>query len=589
MEDKKELCDLKVKIMLQRIDKLCNIYRSLQKTECKEMEALEVIKRQYLRMYSKLIETEEYEKYKEIEDMVIKKLAEIELKLDETLYSMIQNYQEMLINSMQSIKKSENYQNFQNMEEELNKIETLKKLLKLYSPYMSESEKITMVQQISELKFDVLFRKQVEELIYQNGNMSNNLEQYDSEEEKEIFKKHLEEKVNAIRPIFTNYYEESTELIFEATTEQILSDRALLERLIIIDMKKNTHYYINLLKAKIFNAHLCNIANNPFKNEVYLTKEQLHQLGYTKYDRGLATNKVNYSLLVAILKSVITDEDVNIIECENLYRKFGFECRPISMNIGQECVSMIFAEVKKGQEFTTFLQQFQERKKTQEGQYCKIELRPLKYEFDEEERDSENLLNQILEEREEIERKPEIKARNLFLKKQEVPRQIIIKSKDSLKEKEKIKEEGRITTSIPMIIALIEDIIDKYHTEMQKLKQKLDNDSQRGEEGRDICIKLHIEEYEEEIQEQKNSLEWLKELKNRNEKLTLEEKRRLLKMINDVYKKMDIRYHVRKLLPLEDMGGERVRLAPIPEVRETYQNIETRSSFSGRISIYSLL
>lgn len=195
MERKNEILALKAKVMLQRIDKLCNIYIIiLQKSDCKEINSLEIIKKQYLRMYNELIEKGEYEKYKEIEDIVIKKISKIELKLDEYIYNTIQNYKEIITNNMQRIRKSQNYENFQNMGEELNNVEILKELLKLYSPYISKSEEKKIQYEIGQLKFDVLFRKQVEELIYQNGSISDNLTQYSSEAEKEIFKKLLEKK-----------------------------------------------------------------------------------------------------------------------------------------------------------------------------------------------------------------------------------------------------------------------------------------------------------------------------------------------------------------------------------------------------------
>ena len=52
----------------------------------------------------------------------------------------------------------------------------------------------------------------------------------------------------------------------------------MLERLIIMDMKKNPYNYMNLLKANVFNAHLCNIGNNPFEEEIYLTADQLEAI-----------------------------------------------------------------------------------------------------------------------------------------------------------------------------------------------------------------------------------------------------------------------------------------------------------------------
>ncbi len=585
MEDKNEILALKAKVMLQKIDKLRNIYiMILQNSNSKEINSLEIIKKQYLRMYDKLIEKGEYKKYKEIEDTVIKEISKLELKLDEYVYNTIQNYQEIIMTNIQRIKKSKNYENFQNMGEVLNNVETLKELLKLYSPYISKSEEKKIQYEIVQLKFDILFRKQVEELIYQNGSIINNLTQYNSALEKEIFKKLLEEKINSIRPVSMTPYEDDTgqidvptiiyksgfidrqikdDEIFETSTEQILSDSRLLERLIIIDMKKNPNNYINLLKAKVFNAHLCNIGNNPFEEEIYLTEEQLLRLGYWEprygysgygFNGGLKANKVNYSLLVAILKSVITDENISIIECENLYKKFGFECRPILVNIGQQCIKMIFDDVIRSKEFQKNSKDFKKDKEIQEENYCKIDFIGLIYEFDNEEKNSDNLLNQVLNKRRKIKLTSNIPKRRFCSKKQEMPEQ----KNHVQEEKEKVKERGIITTDIDVIISLIKEIIDKYNTEIQ--------------------------EYERyKIGEAKNKIEWLEDLKNRNEKLILEETKKLLLTINDIYKELNIRYNARKILPLENMETEnsgQVHLAPIPEERGTYK-VEVSSSVFG--------
>lgn len=613
MEHKNEILALKAKVMLQRIDKIRNIYiMILQKSDCEEINSLEIIKDQYLRMYDKLIENGEYKKYKKIEDTIIKEIAKIELKLDEYIYDSIPNCREIIWNNIQRIRKSKNYESFSNMSDELNRIEILRELLKLYSPYISKDEEQKIQYEIEQLKFDILFRKQVEELICQNGSISSNLTQYNSETEKEIFKKLLEEKINSIRPVSMNSYENETKIdtpatsynsklideqikddeVFEASTEQILSDSTMLERLIIIDMKKNPYTYIGLLKSKVFNAHLCNIGNNPFGKEVYLSEGTLVNLGYCggyRYNifnngflnrrirgEGLKANKVNYSLLEALLKSVITDENISIIECVNLYKRFGFECSPILVNIGQQCIKMIFDDVKGSKEAIGFLQDLKKDKKSQEGRYCKIDFEGLIYEFYKGEKDSEDLFNQVLKKRTKKIYPPQIPKRGFrrfFPKKREMPEQ-----KDtSQAQKEEVNGESIINTDINAMISLIQD---NYNTEMQELKQKLENSLQRGNEE-EVLDKNSIERYEERIDEVKNKMEMLEGLKNRNGKLTLAEIRRLLILSDDIYKKLNIRYDERKTLPLENMRrgyGPQVDLAPIPEESGIY-SVEVRHTF----------
>lgn len=355
----RELLDLKVKVMIQKIDKLYLIYNMLfDNSEAREVKFLQVIKEQYFQMYNKLIETGQYEKYREVEDIIIKEIAKVELNIDQYIYNTVQSYEEIIKSNIDIIYQSENYQSFSNLEQEIQHIETLKQVLKLYSPYISKNEIERLYNDISILKFNVLWRSQVEQLIYGNIKKKSTLMQYDSQEERKCFIEQLEEKMKLLTILEVESIENDE--ILRVEPETILKDNNLLERLIIIDMKKNPYNYINLVKAKVFNAHLCNMANNPFEQEVYLTEEELDRLGYWKYGMfkfrkeekvTLKANKVNYSLLRAILKGVITDENISIIECENLYKKFGFKCRPIIVNDGQKCVKVIYDRVKESKEY----------------------------------------------------------------------------------------------------------------------------------------------------------------------------------------------------------------------------------------------
>lgn len=550
MEAKKEIIALKAKVMIKKINKLHDLYKMISKKECdEESKNLEIIKKQYLQMYNELIEKEAYEKYKIIEDVIIYNIAKIEIKLDEYIYNTIQNYQEIIRDRIQKIKISSNYQECKNMDKSLNDVKILGELLKLYSPYIDKNEEKKIQYEISQLKFDVLYRNQIEDLIYQNKNTTNYLKQYNNEIEKEIFKKLLKEKFASIK------FE--TDIFYGNSIEQILSDSRLLEKLIIIDIKSNPYDYINLLKAKIFNPHLCNIGNNPFEIEEYMTGKQLEEIGYgymfSRQD-SLKTNKVNYSLLVAILRNIITDENVSLIECEKLYKKFGFECNPIVINESQIYIKMIFDEVKGSTEFEKLLQEHQEDrkkdKKSQEGKYCKIDFAGLVYKFDRQKNREEDLLKQILDKKETESMTP------------------IARNSKKEKQLQKIKEKGIITTDIDIIILLTKNIIDEYNKKIQELKQTSTN-----REFSSWYYGLNTETYEMEIKEAENNLKWLKELSNKREHLELEEIKSLLFFINDIYEKLGIDYNPREVLPLENTGMEnsgQVRFAPIPEKSGIY-------------------
>ena len=425
MNENEKLLDIKVKVMLQRIERLSNSLKMvLKKDDAVEIKSLELIKNKYIQMYNKIIERKEYEKYNYLEDLIIKKISKIELQLDEHIINNPHRYEEIVKEIARNIRKSANYQNYQNLEEELNRIKSLKELLELYEPYLSKGEEEEIKNEISHLKFDLLYRKQVEELIYDNGGINSNLKLYENEQEKEVFEKLLQDKINEIISTLEDETINSDEL-FNIPSYKILNDSNLLERLIILDMKVHPLDYINLVKTKIFNAHLCNIGNNPFEQEIYLTEEQIYELGYYRYKEflgtkvctdGLEANKINYSLLKAILKNIITDENLSIIECENLYKRFGFKCRPILTNIGQRCVYMIFCEADKSVELENIKKELKKDKQKKEGKYCKIDFEGLNYEFHNKKEDQIDILGQILDEREILaQQEPEIKKKKISL------------------------------------------------------------------------------------------------------------------------------------------------------------------------------
>ena len=585
----RELLDLKVKVMIQKIDKLYLICNMLfTNSEAREVKSLEVIKEQYFQMYNKLIETGQYEKYKEVEDIIIKEIAKVELNIDQYIYNTVQSYGEIIKSNMDIIYKSENYQSFSNLEQEIQHIETLKRVLKLYSPYISKNEIERLYNDISILKFNVLWRSQVEHLIYGSIQKSSTLMQYDSQEERKYFIEQLEEKMKSLTILEVESTENDEILRVESAT--ILKDNNLLERLIIIDMKKNPYNYINLVKAKVFNAHLCNIANNPFEQEVYLTEEELHRLGYWKYGMfkfrkeekvTLKANKVNYSLLRAILKGVITDENISIIECENLYKKFGFKCRPIITNDGQKCVEIIYNRVKGSKEYEKTIE---ESKKGKEGRYCKIDFEGLIYDFDDDligqiidnVHEYENNIRDLLDQRK-VKTNSKIKKRKFYDKKQEIPNE----EENQQNRKEKVKEEGIITKDIDIIVLLLQDIITNNRSRIGELKEKIEEKSKKEEEFWTWSDKYEIERYEEKIKSEENRIKELERLKNKNGQFTLEETKNLLLIINSVYRELNIRYNVWNLLPLEDMSSDnsnKVYLAPIPEESGTEQ-VEVSHSF----------
>ena len=166
----KELLELKAKVMIQKIDKLYLICNMLfGNSENREVKSLKIIKEQYLQRYSRLIKRGQYENYKDVEDVIFKEISKIELNIDQYIYDTVQSCEEIIKKNIDYIYQSKYYQNFSNPERVIQRIETVKQVLKLYSPYIEENEINKLYNDISILKFNVLWRSQVEQLIYGNN------------------------------------------------------------------------------------------------------------------------------------------------------------------------------------------------------------------------------------------------------------------------------------------------------------------------------------------------------------------------------------------------------------------------------------
>mgnify|MGYP003289581127 CR=1 FL=1 len=180
----RELVELKHKVLLERIDRLYNIFIVLSQDEkhISKLNAIKVIKEQYEKMYQAIIQSGEYDKYEEVENTIMPKLAQIEHHLDVHIYKTFGNCQEFFD---RYIKELEKYDNYNNLDGELDKIKALKEILKLYSSYISQELKEMLAQKISAIKFEILLRKQIQ--LMPDRNAESLLMQYESEEEKETF------------------------------------------------------------------------------------------------------------------------------------------------------------------------------------------------------------------------------------------------------------------------------------------------------------------------------------------------------------------------------------------------------------------
>ena len=518
IDDKNEIISIRFARLEKRINKLylaCESLYNISASRKTGFIELKQLKERLYKEYDNIIKTAKYDEYPKLENDIISELALIESKIEEYIYDTRKSAEEIIAYYIKKIYNSCNYKDFHDLETEIHKLEAIEELYIQYSPYLETEVKRELQKQIIVLKFNLFYRRQIELLIYGNQNnefrfVENNL----SEQEKLWFKYFLEQKIKFLKEHYIKSDNPKDEELFNTSASHILYDRNFLEKVVIMDLKYNPYEYITLLKAKIFNAHLCNIANNPFEPEIYITNEQLNLFyGWGYYNWGLKANKVNYSMLVALLKNIITDENVSIIECDNLYRRFGFKCNPIMFNIGQECIKAIFEQVKWTIEYFEISDSVIIRNKRKlEIPYCKIDIKGLLYYFNnidlsEEKGVYKDIDNAILLVSAEIR-----KNQNAFLK------------------KNKLAKSGSKTVT---------------YNEIRGLKNHIEAD---------ISTKSA-----------------LMDIKNQKKKLTLEDMRNALETIEDIYSKFNVKHNVRRILPLEDMrSSQQVYLVGIPSSRKKH-------------------
>ena len=402
-----EMVPIRFARLEKRINNLYSVCEALHRISASTktgFNELKLLMDRLHKRYDTIINTSQYDKYPELEIDIISELAQIECKIEEYLYDTRKSAEEIIAHYIKKIYNSDNYKDFHDLETELHKLEAIEELNKQYSPYLETEVKRELQKQIIVLKFNLLYRKQVELLIYGNEKNKCSFVEYNlSNREKEWFEFLFAKKIKDLKDKCAKALNQmrKEEALFQNSIKQILYDRNLLERFIIMDMRYNSKDYINLLKAKIFNAHLCNIGNNPFEPEVYITAKQINNLSFNGNKSGdLEANKVNYSLLVALLKNIITDENVSFIECENLYRRFGFKCNPIIFNIGQECVKIIFNQVKLTDEYSDIANSVIKKDKGKiEMPYCKMDFEGLLYYFEDKIIDENEFFENVIAQR----------------------------------------------------------------------------------------------------------------------------------------------------------------------------------------------
>lgn len=296
-------------------------------------------------------------------------------------------YELLLDGLFERIRNSVNYKEAHGVDRELEKIDLLKKLLQEHAQYVDDEERGKVRKLISTFKFELLLRRQLEQMVYENGGIDSQLLRYDNEDERKVFEEFLTELMNKIvmedstlKSLYFSYLariaenEHRTESARldgeESFSSKIMGDNILINHIVYKvlekEIEKNPNQFIGLLQAPIFNPHMCNIANDPYPSYI----------PYTEKRNYLKRKKVNLSLLIPVM-DIISGNNTTIMECDNIFKRFGFECRPITINEGQELIRLVFDKVRYsvGQQPKTI-----DASRTK-GQWCKLEFIGLDYHF----------------------------------------------------------------------------------------------------------------------------------------------------------------------------------------------------------------
>ena len=400
---KEKITSCKVNLLLRR-----ELEKSLREDDKQRnpnfKELLEEIVSELQKIYdsSKTVELEQ-----KIYNIDISNSSQIEKLLQEIItendkkQESTKTYELLLDGLFERIRNSVNYKEAHGVDRELEKIDLLKELLQEYAQYVDDEERGKVRKLISTFKFELLLRRQLEQMVYENGGIDSQFLRYDNEEERKTFEEFFDKLMNKIvmedstlKSLYFSYLariaenEHRTETVKldgeESFSSKIMGDNILINHIVYKvlekEIEKDPNQFIGLLQAPIFNPHMCNIANDPYPSYIPYTEKRMGNEGFRIFckenENYLNRKKVNLSLLKSVM-DIISDNNTTIMECDNIFKRFGFECRPITINEGQELVRLVFDKVRYsvGQKPKPI-----DTSRTK-GQWCKLEFIGLNYDF----------------------------------------------------------------------------------------------------------------------------------------------------------------------------------------------------------------
>lgn len=218
------------KDLTNRIETTERIFKLLSLCiNCKnETASLLIIKRQYEKMYIAIMRNEEYQKYQQVENIIIDELKKIELNLKNIVYKTAGNYERIFDKILTRINAKIQYNEIEKLYKKIDEMESTKKLLILYSPYISNQARCKLKEKIASLKFNLLLRKTLKEF------MKNNQIKYE-----QCFTEFIEEIVIEVQEIYNDV---KTNDLEQKVYDIEISNEAAIEKLFIDFINKDDIY-----------------------------------------------------------------------------------------------------------------------------------------------------------------------------------------------------------------------------------------------------------------------------------------------------------------------------------------------------------
>ena len=301
---------LRISDRIMHLSRTFDIIEGSNSQKCKELSALDS---GFDKMCNADAQISDYEtrksKYFEAENFILNELSRIEFYLDNFIQNM--SIKEVILDRIDEIRQSKYFRNFHPSDSEKRKLEIMRDFLdeisKYYPKFVDEKEISEARKAIDQLEFDILYREDVRLLM--------------------------------------NTGQAPGKCLFTQTPSK--GDLTMLYKLILEDIRSNPLDYIAFLHNNFFNIHLTNVDFSEYNK----SSEQNTDNNYSNTD-------INYFYLRQFMKIILPYK--SIIDCQNFYKKFGFDCKFLCMGFRQKLIKIIYDLTKDTPEFKELEAKIQE-------------------------------------------------------------------------------------------------------------------------------------------------------------------------------------------------------------------------------------